>query len=870
MKEHRTIPPHLARRFLRWFLREELAEEVEGDLEEKFYITIEQSSVRRARANYWYQVFHYVRPFALRSFKSTYPLTHYAMFQNYFKIGWRNLFKKKGYSFINISGLAIGMAVAIMIGLWVYDELSFNTYHENYDRIVWVMQNQTFSGTGIQTNNNEPLQLATELRENYGTYFEHVTMATFLQWRTLRQGEKVLSKTGYFMEPSAPEMLTLRMLSGTRSGLNDPHSVLISQSTAQALFDDQDPIGEVIQIGEQFEVKVTGMYEDIPSNSTFAGMTFLAPWDLYESSLPDWLSWGNNWFQTIVQIAEHTDMSLASAAIKDAKKKRVTEDEGAQYNPQLFLHPMSRLHLYSEFEGGVSVGGRIQYVWMFGIIGLFVLLLACINFMNLSTARSEKRAKEIGVRKAIGSLRRQLVHQFFTESILIAALAFVVALMLVQLSLSSFNEVADKEIGVPWLSPGFWLLGISFMLLTGLLAGSYPALYLSSLGAVRVLKGTFKAGRMASLPRKVLVIVQFAVSVSLIIGTLIVFQQIQYVKDRPTGYNLNRLIHVWMSDAVNQHYETLRNELLQTGAVEEVAKSESPVTDSYVTNSGLTWQGKDPAMQEEFATMRVTHEFGKTVGWQIVEGRDFSREFATDSVGFIINEAAVEYMGLENPVGEQVKWGENGVYTIIGVVNDMITQSPYAPVKQMFFFIDYDRTSLANIKLKPDVSTQQAIVEIEDVFQKIDPANPFSYNFTDEQYAKKFGNEVRIGTLAGFFAALAIFISCLGLFGLASYTAEQRTKEIGIRKVLGASVANLWQLLSKDFLGLILLACVMAIPLAYYFARDWLQNYDYRTDLHWWIFALAGLGALIITIITVSYQAIKAAQVNPVKSLRSE
>ncbi|MEQ9438734.1 MAG: ABC transporter permease [Cyclobacteriaceae bacterium] len=870
MKKRQTIPPQLARRFLCWFLRDELAEEVEGDLEEKFYITIEQSSVRSARANYWYQVFHYVRPFALRSFKSTYPLTHYAMFQNYFKIGWRNLFKKKGYSFINISGLAIGMAVAIMIGLWVYDELSFNTYHENYDRIAWVMQNQTFSGTGIQTNNNEPLQLAPELRENYGTYFEHVTMATFLQWRTLRQGEKVLTKTGYFMEPSAPEMLTLHMLSGTRNGLNDPHSVLISQSTAQALFDDQDPIGEVIQISEQFEVKVTGVYEDIPSNSTFAGMQFLAPWELNESSLPDWLGWGNNWFQTIVQIAEHTDMSQASAAIKDAKKKRVTEDEGAEYNPQLFLHPLSRLHLYSEFEGGVSVGGRIQYVWMFGIIGLFVLLLACINFMNLSTARSEKRAKEIGVRKAIGSLRRQLVHQFFTESILIAALAFVVALLLVQLSLSSFNEVADKEIGVPWLNPWFWLLGIGFMLLTGLLAGSYPALYLSSLGAVRVLKGTFKAGRMASLPRKVLVTVQFAVSVSLIIGTLVVFQQIQHVKNRPIGYNMNRLLTVSLSSAVNEHYDVFRNDLLQTGVVEEVAKSESPITDSYITNSGLTWQGKDPGMQEEFVSMRVSHEFGKTIDWNIIEGRDFSRDFASDSMAFVINESAVEYMGLKNPIGEQVDWGSSGTYTIIGVVEDMITQSPYAPVKQMFFFINEDRSSMANIKIKPDVSMPEALATIEQVYQQHDPLEPFNYSFVDEQYAKKFGNEVRIGTLAGFFASLAIFISCLGLFGLASYTAEQRTKEIGIRKVLGASITNLWQLLSKDFLGLILLACVMAIPLAYYFARDWLQNYDYRTDLHWWIFALAGLGALMVTIITVSYQAIKAAQLNPVKSLRSE
>ncbi len=792
------------------------------------------------------------------------------MYRNYFKIGWRNILKHKGYSLINISGLAVGMAVALLIGLWLHDELSFNKYHENYDRIAWVMQNQTFDKVGTQTNDNQPLQLAPELRENYGTYFEHISMASFLQARTLRNDDKALIKTGMFMEAVVPEMLTLEMLSGTRQGLVEPNSILLSESAALAFFGEGDPVNEILQIEVWFTVKVTGVYKDIPHNSSFAEVEFIAPWELYESGLPDYLSWGNNWFQTIVLVADHTNMNQASAAIVDAKKKRVTEDEGARFNPEMFLHPMSKRYLFSEFEDGVSVGGRIQYVWLFGIIGVFVLLLACINFMNLSTARSEKRAKEIGVRKAIGSLRSQLINQFFTESLLIAILAFILSLLLVQLILPVFNEVADKEISVLWMNPVFWLLGLGFVLLTGILAGSYPALYLSSLKAVTVLKGTFRTGRLAALPRKVLVVVQFAVSVSLIIGTLIIFQQIQFVKDRPLGYDTDRLLTVPARGEINQRFDAVRNELLQTGAVENVAKSESSVTQMGTTNSGLGWRGKAPGMQDEFVTMRITHEFGKTIDWNIIEGRDFSQEFATDSMGLVINEAAVEYMGFEDPIGEQVDWGENGIYTIIGVVENMITQSPYATVKQMLFFIDYNRTDLLNIKLKPDVSAQAALADIESVYKKFDPSVPFTYSFADEQYARKFGNEVRVGKLSGFFAILAIFISCLGLFGLASFVAEQRTKEIGIRKVLGASVTNLWQLLSRDFLGLILIACLVAIPFAYYFGSDWLQNYDYRTDLHWWVFAAAAGGALVITVATVSFQTIKASTVNPVKSLRSE
>lgn len=791
------------------------------------------------------------------------------MFRNYFKISWRNLSRSKGYSLINIGGLALGMAVALVIGLWVHDELTFNHYHDKHERLAWVMQNQTFEGE-IQTWESQAKELAPVLREEYGTYFEEVLLSTFINDLVLRQENKAINKTGYFMEPAAPELLSLRMLSGTRDGLRELNSILISASTAEAFFGKQDPIGEIIQLGENFTVAVTGVYEDIPENSTFTHMQFVAPWKLAENNLPNWVGWGNSWFQILVQVNEQASMAEVSQGIKNAKMERIDEGD-SRFKPELFLHPMGKMHLYSEFENGKSVGGRIRYVWMFGIIGAFVLVLACINFMNLSTARSEKRSKEIGIRKAIGSRRRQLIQQFYVESVIIATLAFAMSLMLVQLSLPFFNEIAQKEITLLWQSLVFWLICVAFIIFTAMLAGSYPAVYLSSLKAVRILKGAFKTGKAAALPRKVLVIVQFAVSVSLIIGTAIVFQQIEHVKNRPLGYQTSRLLNVPIkNEDVNQSFDAVRQELLQTGLVDEVAKSEGYITRSSTTNSGLSWRGKPAGMQDEFVTMRVSHEFGSTIDWNIVEGRDFSREFSSDSMGFIINQAAAEYMGLDDPIGEQIKWGDNGTYTVVGVVENMVTQSPYEPTKQMIFFIDYKRSRILNIKLSPEVSPQQAIAGIEDVIKKFDPVNPFSYDFADEQYARKFGSEERIGKLAGIFAILAIFISCIGLFGMASYVAERRVKEIGIRKVLGASVIQLWHMLSKEFVLLVFISCLIAAPVAYYFLEDWLASYTYRIEISGWIFVASILLALLVTLVTVSFQSVKAALMNPVKSLRNE
>jgi putative ABC transport system permease protein len=799
------------------------------------------------------------------------------MIKNYLKIAWRNLLKNKASSVINIGGLAVGMAVAMLIGLWMYTELSFDKNIPNHDRIAQVMQNQWINNE-TDTWNSQAYPLGAMLRNEYGGDFKHVIMSSWTGERIFSVGDKTLKVSGNFMEPGITDMLSLRIIKGSRNGLNDPNSILLSQSAVKAIFGDTDPMNKIIKIDHDdvLTVKVTGVYADLPENSSFGDLAFISPWQLlvkdqhYDTRFHN--PWGASWFQTLVQVADNADMNKVSNKIKDIKMKDLvsTHNSDARFKPVIFLHPMNKWHLYSDFKNGVNTGGDIQYVWLFGIIGVFVLLLACINFMNLSTARSEKRAKEVGIRKSVGSGRIQLITQFYCESLVIAVFSFLFAILFVQLCLPFFNEVAAKKIPMPWGSPLFWLVGIGFTLFTGLIAGSYPALYLSSFNPVKVLKGTFRAGRLASVPRKVLVVLQFTVSIVLIIGTIVVFNQVQYAKNRPIGYNINALMVVPLqTDFIAKKSDAVRNDLMTSGVVASVSMSETHITDGNPSNGGFMWQGKDPALQENFKSLGISPEFGKTVKWEIKEGRDFDPGRPGDSTAFIINEACVKYLGFKNPVGQTITWLGNGKYKIIGVAKDMITESAYRPVEQTFFYLRKGLTNI-DIRLNPNTSAHEAIDKIGAIFKKYDPSAPFEYNFADDDYAKKFDTEVRVGKLASSFAGLAIFISCLGLFGMASFTAEQRVKEIGVRKVLGATVFNLWQLLSKDFVALVIISLLVASPIAYYFMHSWLQNYQYRSAIDWWIFAVTAVGALLITVLTVSYQSIKAALANPVKSLRSE
>ncbi len=794
------------------------------------------------------------------------------MIRNYLKIAWRNLLKNKVFSLINIGGLAVGMGVAILIALWVYDELSFNKYHANYDRIAQVMQNQTWNGE-IGTQEANPAALGEEIRNLYSSDFTHVLQASWNFNHTLTYGEKMFLKPGSYFEPGVAEMLSLKMLHGSRDGLKEMNSILLAKSVAETYFGNDNPIGKVLRVDNEVDVKVTGVYEDLPYNTSFRDLTLILPWSLYLSQ-NEWVRemddpWDSNFTRTFAMINEQADMQKVSAKIKDVKLNKVSIDD-RRYNPMMFLHPMSKWHLYSDFKNGINTGGRIDNVWLFATIGVFVLVLACINFMNLSTARSEKRAKEVGIRKAVGSIRNQLIMQFFSESVLIAALAFVLSVLLVFLILPYFNGVADKKIDLPWSDPLFWITGITFSLITGLFAGVYPALFLSAFQPVKVLKGTFRVGRYASVPRKVLVVLQFTISTTLIIGTMIVYKQIHHAQNRPIGYSKDGLISIPVTRQIHEHFDAVRTELISNGAIVEMAESGSPTTSVWNTNGGFDWEGKDPEQAVDFPNNAVSVDYGKTIGWKIVQGRDFSRDFASDSSAFILNEAAVKFIGFKgDPVGQTIHWN-NRPFTVIGIVKDLLVQSPYQPVRAAMWHLTGGMESVFLLRINPKSGVKDAMSKIETVFKRVNPASPFDATFVDEEYARKFGNEKRIGELATLFAILAVFISCLGLFGLASFVAEQRTKEIGIRKVLGASITNLWRMLSQDFVVLVMISSVLAIPLAYYFINEWLKQFEYRTNVSWWVFMISIAGAITITLLTVSYQAIKASLMNPVNSLRTE
>ncbi|WP_183578402.1 ABC transporter permease [Mucilaginibacter sp. X5P1] len=796
------------------------------------------------------------------------------MIKNYLKVAWRNLIKNKASSFINIGGLAVGMTVALLIGIWIAGELSFDQYHENYNRLAQVMQNKTFNGT-VTTQVATSLPVEEMLRRDFASNFKHTGVTFWTGSHILTTGEKKVALSGTYVTPEIPEMFTLKMIRGSRNSLNGASSILLSRSAAVALFGHTDPLGKVIRFDEQGSLAVSGVYEDLPVNTTLHKLMYMVSWG-YFTATQDWLKragtdWGEDSFHVFVQVADNVNIQELSAKIRDIKAKNGGPSE-AKTNPDLFLQPMRNWHLYEEFKNGVNIGGAIQYVWLFAIVGVFVLLLACINFMNLSTARSEKRAKEVGIRKAVGSVRGQLIAQFYAESLLTALLAFGLSLFLVRLSLPAFNELAGKEMPAFWTTPYFWLAGLGFTLFTGIIAGSYPALYLSSFNPVKVLKGTFKAGPMAAIPRKILVVTQFTVSIILIVGTIVVFRQVKFAQDRPVGYTRAGLVNIETNDHIlGNQFNALRQDMIGSGAVKEMTRSSSPTTAVYNNRSDVSWTGKDPALAVDFANIRVTTAYGKTVGWQFIAGRDFSTRFLTDSSTVVLNEAAVKYMGLKDPVGQNLNFGKgNKVYKVIGVVRDMVMGSPYEPAKQTIFYIGDTNFDSMILRINPAMSSHEAISKIAGIFQRYMPSVPFSYQFVDDAYAQKFSDEERVGKLASAFAVLAIFISCLGLFGMASFMAEQRVKEIGVRKVLGATVFGLWSLLSKDFVVLVVIAILIATPVSYYVMHSWLSHYTYHAQLSWWIFALTGLGAVLITLATVSYQSISAALANPVKSLRSE
>ncbi|MEZ4900863.1 MAG: FtsX-like permease family protein [Spirosomataceae bacterium] len=804
------------------------------------------------------------------------------MLQNYLKIALRNLSKNKAYSFVNIGGLAVGMAVAMLIGLWIYDELIYDKNFNNYDKIAMVRNR--FTEPLLQktkSSNSLPQPIATILKTKYVHLFKHVSLLPWADGYSIKVGEKVISKTGQFLENGAIDMFSLKMLKGSKESLNDIQSIIVSESTADALFGNKNPINQIIKLNNKIDGKITGVYANLPQNCTLGNIDFIGNFENLRAHNEGYKvnadNWDNSSLRLLVQLEDKVSLEQANAAIHDLYLNDAPIDykeEIKKYKAELWLYPMKQWYLYSEFTNGYATGGRIQFVWLFGVVGIFVLLLACINFINLTTARSEKRAKEVGIRKAIGSHKSALVNQFMSESFLVVFLSFILAFLLLGILLSPFNQLADKNIRLPINNIYFWLINIIFLVVTAFLSGIYPSFYLSSFQPMKVLKGTIRLGKYASLPRKILVVVQFTVSILLIVGTIVVFQQIKHAQNRPVGYDSTRLVRISMSDPnfINKK-EVLQNELLTSGAVTDVAFSSMPITAVWENWGGFRWKGKNPESESSFSVSWVSEDFGKTTGWKLKQGRNFSKDFATDSTAVIINESAAKYIGLKDPIGEYIsKEDGSKKWQIIGVVDDFVADSPYEPVKIGFYWLEKNLDNLSQLQLKinPNLSIHSALSKIEEIQKKIVPSASFQYHFVEEEYGKKFSAEQRVGKLALIFAILAIFISCLGLFGLASFVAEQRTKEIGIRKVLGASVTNLWQMLSKDFVVLVFIACLIASPIAYYFMNNWIQKYTYRTDISWWIFAVSSVGALAITLLTVSFQAIKAALMNPVKSLKIE
>jgi len=731
------------------------------------------------------------------------------MLKDYFKIAWRNLQKNRISSIINISGLVVGIAVAILTGLWLYDELSFNTYHDNYDRIakIEIKGTDPHHGSFISPGLSYPLVL--ELNGKYKEDFRRMVVVSWTAGKILTWGDKQLSCDGQYMDKEAPDMFGLKMVWGTRAGLADMRSILLAQSVARSLFGESDPTGKIIKLAGE-SVKVTGVYEDLPLNTDLNKVKFISPFDLWLSQ-NDWTArtsteWFNHYLRMFVEIKPSTTFASVGRLIKDIEMNNIRRMEDANtrneasVNPEVVLYPMSKWHLDAADQrrkDSDMAPGRL--VWLVSLIGAFVLVLACINFMNLSTARSERRAREVGIRKAVGSLRRQLVAQFFGESLLMVVVAFGIALLVASASLGWFNQLAAKRMSIPWGNPWFWMVSCLFVLVTGVIAGSYPALYLSSFNPVKALKGNTRLGRDSVLPRKVLVVLQFTISVALINCTIIIMQQVQHAKDRPVGYDREGLLTVNMrSDEFFTKRDLIRNELLKTGVVFEAAQSMGRVTELASNNGGFSWVGYDPNKEQNYGTIAVSPEYGRTVGWQFVQGRDFNRESPLDSSGMVINESALREMGLKDPIGTDVTWtwwmDKTKVmhYKIIGVVKDMVVESPYAPTKATVYYEKGLNGGYSNmeIKVRPGVSMSAALPKIGAVMKELVPSAPFEYRFVDEDYALKFALEDRMSALAGFFAGLAIFISCLGLFGLASFTAEQRTREVGIRKVLGASAAG--------------------------------------------------------------------------------
>ncbi len=790
------------------------------------------------------------------------------MTRNYFTTALRSVTKNKGFSFLNIAGLALGISCALLILLWVHDELSVDQFHTNGDQLYQVYQRNYYDGKvegGYHTQGLLALELKQHIPEiEYASGMEYVaapgTSSTF------SVGDNINKMTGYFVGADFLTMFSYPVLQGDKqSALTTPNAIAISQKMAESFFGTTNVVGKTIHFGDKKDLQVTAVFENAPIHSSLQ-FDFLMGWSDFVSENAWVNNWGNTSPATFVQLRADASRQQAESKIKDFIYNY--RDRSESFRTELALQPYGERYLHANFKQGSPTGGRIEYVRLFSWVAAFVLLIACINFMNLATARSAKRAKEIGLRKTIGASRLSLIRQFYMEAFLLTACAFIAGLVLAFCLLPVFNQFTGKVLALPLINPGFWVAALALLTAIGLVAGSYPALFLSSMRPIQVLKNNLRLGGAAFL-RKGLMVFQFSLSVLLIIGMLVIYRQLNYIQTTHVGYDRENLMYIPIEGDLVKDYQAFKTEAENKVEILSVSKMRNSPTFIEHHVDGIAWPGKDPTVFVSFADAVVGYDFVKTLHLQVKEGRDFSPAFGSDSAAYLLNESAARQMGFESAVGQTVDWG-NHPGEIIGVLRDFHFTSFHQAIEPLIIRLD-DNWAWGTILVRTKAgSTQKAIATLEQLCKTFNPKTPFTYQFSDLEFSKLYKSEETVGKLSYSFALFAILISCLGLFGLAAFTAEQRTKEIGIRKVLGASVGGVVSLLSKDFIKLVLVAIVIACPIAWWVMNNWLAGFAYRITIEWWMFAAAGLAAVVITLLTISFQAVRAAVVNPVNSLRDE
>ncbi|MGF6929445.1 putative ABC transport system permease protein [Chitinophaga sp. W2I13] len=782
------------------------------------------------------------------------------MFKNYCRHGWRNLLKNKLSTLINIGGLSLGLATGIIILLWIHGEVSYDSFHQHNTDIHLLMNNQYHEGRWF-TGDVTPAPLAEKIKREFPE-IKYTTRQVYGGQQLLSTGKKSIYQQSVYADPDYFNIFTFPAISGNPvAALQDPGAIILSESAAHRLFGDKDPIGSIVKHNNQHHLRVAAVIRDAPENSSIQ-FDVVLPFRLYELENADWINrWDNYRVGSFALLQPGSSVDGFNKKLKKAKLTGTTDSTS-----YLFAYPFTALHLHGGFRNGEPSGGRIEIMMLLGTIGLFILLIACINFMNLSTARAERRAREVGVRKALGASRITIIFQFLIEALIITFGALLLGILLVKLALPGLNSVSGKNIHLDFMNWQVWT-GISLLLLfTGLVAGSYPAFFLSSFRPVKVLKGVISTNRGGGLFRKSLVTFQFIISIFLIISTIVIYRQLQYGENRPVGYNKDNLLEIPARGEMANKYNLLQEDLLRIPEIENVSAGTDDLLRFGGATDGIAWPGKTADQNFPINITWVKYDWVKTAGLQLAAGRDFSTEYGSDSTGCLVNEAAVKKMGLKEPVVGTLL----GTNSIIGVVKDFVINNPYQAAPPLVIYLGNGPVSHIFVRLRKTDHPETALAKIEAALKKSNPEFPFEFSFIKEAYQKMFNGVRSSGFMFNWTSGLAILISCLGLFGLSTYLAERRSKEIGIRKIMGASVGRIWYMLAKEFLKPVFIAFVITVPLAVLAMQAALRNIDYRISLQWWMFAAAGILTALIALLTISYQGTKAAMANPVKALQSE